>query len=309
MHKHLPPESLAVIQNDLLYSQKSVNFANKDRRIRYDLSATKVTKPSLTADENFRDREAKFRNQLKNKYVYRVPLKSICDFGKINYPTKIDIQIRLILETDMKKLFETDANLNNGLKTGKSSTSMDLKDYDIATPGTPDAQIVLIKAPMIQYEQLTLNTNFRQYLEAILFSARTLRMGVQKTSYQKTYELQTGSQDFTVDFQGANRQFDWIEISLVHDKSDKHLTPYDSYNAETAAKLIKTIEFANINNENNATNTLRYDLDNDLHKHLLYKQSLSWNTNGCSTAPLGDFMNNPVAQKLKKRNRLFQKHL
>ena len=31
MHKHLPPESLAVIQNDLLYSQKSANFANKDR--------------------------------------------------------------------------------------------------------------------------------------------------------------------------------------------------------------------------------------------------------------------------------------
>ena len=133
-------------------------------------------------------------------------------------------------------------------------------------------------------------------------------MGVQKTPYQKIYELQTGSQDFTVDFEGAYRQFDWIEISLVHDKSDKHLTPYDSYNAETAAKLIKTIEFANISNENSATNTLRYDLDNNLHKHLLYKQFLAGNTNGCSTAPLGDFMNNPVAQKLKKK-RLFHKHL
>ena len=127
-------------------------FANKDRRIHYDLSATKVTKPSLTADENFRDREAILRNTLKNKYVYRVPLKSIGDLGKVNYPTKIDIQIRLILETDMKKLFETDVNFNNGLKTGKSSTSMDLKDYNSATPGTPDAQIVLIKGPMIQYD-------------------------------------------------------------------------------------------------------------------------------------------------------------
>ena len=89
----------------------------------------------------------------------------------------------------------------------------------------------------------------------------------------------------------------------MHDKSDKHLTIYDSYNSEIAAKLIKTIEFANISNENSATNTLRYDLGNDLHKHLLYKQFLAWNTNGCSTAPLGDFMNNPVIQKLKKETK------
>ena len=72
---------------------------------------------------------------------------------------------------------------------------------------------------MIQYEELTLDTNFRHYLEAILFSAKVLQMGVQKTPYYKTYELQASSQDFTVDFQGANRQFDWIEISLVYDKA------------------------------------------------------------------------------------------
>ena len=72
---------------------------------------------------------------------------------------------------------------------------------------------------MIQYKQLTLDTNFRQYLETILFSTKVLRMGVQKTPYQKTYELQAGSQDFTVDFQGANRQFNWIEIPLVMNKA------------------------------------------------------------------------------------------
>ena len=131
-------------------------------------------------------------------------------------------------------------------------------------------------------------------------------MGVQKTPYQKAYELQAGSQDFTVDFQGANRQFDWIEISLIYDKSDKPLSPYDSYNLETVARLIKAIDFVNINNENSATNSLRYNLDNDLLQHLLYKQLLAWNTNGCSTAPLGDFMNNLVAQELKKENSYFE---
>ena len=132
--------------------------------------------------------------------MYRVPLKYICDIGKINFPTKIDLKIRLTLETDMKRLFESDVNLNSGLKNGKSATSTDPKDYNIAAPGILDAQIVLIKAPMIQYEQLTLNTNFRQYLKTILYSVRTLRIGVQKIPYQKTYEIQVGSQDFTVDF-------------------------------------------------------------------------------------------------------------
>ena len=98
------------------------------------------------------------------------------------------MKIRLTLETDMKKLFESNKNLIGNPKSGKAA----------------DIQIVLLKAPMMQYEQLTLDTNFRQYLETILFSAKVLRMGVQKTPYQKTYELQAGSQDFTVDLQGAS---------------------------------------------------------------------------------------------------------
>ena len=80
-------------------------------------------------------------------------------------------------------------------------------------------------------------------------------MGVQKTPYQKTYELQAGSQDFTVHFQGANRQFDWIEISLIYDKNDKHLTAYDSYNAECASKFIKSLKFANISDQHISTKT------------------------------------------------------
>ena len=130
-------------------------------------------------------------------------------------------------------------------------------------------------------------------------------MGVEKTPYQKTYELQAGSQNFTVDFQGANRQFDWIEISLVYDKIDKHLTAYDSYNAECASKFIKSLEFANTGDQYRSTNTLKFDTDNKLQKHLLWKQYLPWHTNGCSTAPVTDFMNNPIAQELKRENEYF----
>ena len=130
-------------------------------------------------------------------------------------------------------------------------------------------------------------------------------MGVQKTPYQKTYELQAGSQDFTVDFQGANRQFDWIEIYLVYDKSDKHLIAYNSYNAEFASKFRKSLEFANISDQHSSTNTLKFDIGNGLQKHLLWKQYLAWHTNGCLTAPVTDFMNNPIAQELIKENVYF----
>ena len=34
--------------------------------------------------------------------------------------------------------------------------------------------------------------------------------------------MQPNLQDFTVDFQGCNRQFDWLGIPLVSDKTDKH---------------------------------------------------------------------------------------
>ena len=105
--------------------------------------------------------------------------------------------------------------------------------------GAPDAQIVFVRAPYLQYEQILLTKNFRQYLETIMLSSKVLRMGIQKTPYQKTYELQAGSQEFTVDFKSCDRQFDWLQMSLLYDKSNKHLTIHDSYNAECAARMIK----------------------------------------------------------------------
>ena len=53
---------------------------------------------------------------------------------------------------------------------------------------------------------------------------KKLSIGIQKTPIQKTYEISVGSDSLTVEFYGANRQFDWLEISLLYDKSDKHLT-------------------------------------------------------------------------------------
>ena len=78
-----------------------------------------------------------------------------------------------------------------------------------------------------------------------MVSKKILRMGAQKTLIQKTYEIQKGSDSLNVEFLGANRQFDWIEISIVPDKNDKHTTIYDSYNREMADQLIKSLRQSN----------------------------------------------------------------
>ena len=83
-----------------------------------------------------------FQNQLKNEYVCRIPLRYFTDLGKINFPTKIDCKIKLFLEADMKKLFESRKLLATG-----------------AALPTPDAQIIFTKAPYIQYEQILLDKN------------------------------------------------------------------------------------------------------------------------------------------------------
>ena len=49
-------------------------------------------------------------------------------------------------------------------------------------------------------------------------------MGVQKTPLQKAYEMSVGSGSINVEFFGAKRQFDWIEISLLYGKSNKQTT-------------------------------------------------------------------------------------
>ena len=79
-------------------------------------------------------------------------------------------------------------------------------------------------------------------------------MGAQKAPIQKTYEIQKGSDSLNVEFLGANRQFDWIEISIVPDKSDKHTTIYESNNREIAAQVIKALKLSNFTEIYSLTN-------------------------------------------------------
>ena len=51
---------------------------------------------------------------------------------------------------------------------------------------------------------------------------------MQKTPIQKSYEISIGYDSINIDFLVSDRQFDWLEILIVYDKSDKHTTIYDS---------------------------------------------------------------------------------
>ena len=94
-----------------------------------------------------------------------------------------------------------------------------------------------------------------------MVSKKVFRMGAQKTPIQKTYGINIGTDSINIDFLGANRQFDWIELYLAYHKSDKNTTIYDSYNVKLAAKTIKPVKLSNfikvysLRNEKNMTST------------------------------------------------------
>ena len=157
-----------------------------------------------------------------------------------------------------------------------------------------DAEIIFTKALFVQYEQILLDKNFRQHLETIMVLKKKLRMEAQKTPIQKTYESQKGSDSLSVEFLDANRQFDWIEISIVPDKSNKHTTTYDGYNREITAQLIKSLRLVNFSDLYSLTNEKKISTDNLTQKHLLYKQFLAWSCNGSNVAPIRDYTDNPI---------------
>ena len=68
---------------------------------------------------------------------------------------------------------------------------MDVLEGTIKIPSA-DAQIIFTKAPFIQYEQILLDKNLREYLERIMVSKKNIKNGSSKKHLQKTYEISVG---------------------------------------------------------------------------------------------------------------------
>ena len=244
MLKHMPKNALKVIENDLLYSREKVKLPNdKDRRDKR--TATGEDADDRT-DDNLNQRIRKFKNQLKNTYWYRIPLKYLVDIGLMNTPIKFNTKWKLTFETNMQKLFES--------KTNQAADGV---------PDTVDVQIILESAPYLLFYQFLLEETYRTYFEGAMISEQVLRTGIKYSPYQKSYELVAGSQSKTFTFMNAFKQFAFLEFSLVFDRSDQHLNIYDSYNAEVAAVSIKNIKLQNTSNTYSEFNTIKFDHEDE----------------------------------------------
>ena len=85
-----------------MFSKKAVIYlANCDRRNHSNDEASKRT------DDNIEKRKDKFMVHIHSKYLYGIQLKYFCDFGRINFPAKIDLKLCCTLETEIKRLFES----------------------------------------------------------------------------------------------------------------------------------------------------------------------------------------------------------
>ena len=91
----------------------------------------------------------------------------------------------------------------------------------------------------------------------------------------------------------------------MFDKSDQHLTTYDSYNAETAAVDIKYIRLQNASNTYSEFNTIKFDLTNKEDRYVLYNAVVAWVTKVSSIVPEADYLHNKTKQELPNRNTYF----
>ena len=277
--KYLPEKSVKKLLKNMLYSNKPVYLVkDADRRPNNENDDDKRSDPNLSY------RLAQLKNHLFQKNVYRIPLTLLCDLGKVNFAMKTDTRIIITLERSLNKLFESNKEVT-------------------AIPENPDALIDIYDRPYVSYQEINLTQGADIYFTGILRSETALRQGVLPSPYQQVFEVNTVTQDFTCTFKGAQRQFDWLEISIVYDKSYQHTTIYDSYDLELAAKLIKTIKFENTSSTYSLTGKLSYNLKREDQKFLLYKMLVAQSCDGCSSAPLTQYKNNPIYQEITEKDK------
>ena len=210
--KYLPKNSVKKIRKSFLYSNLPVYLpANTNRRPNNDNDDVDRSDPNLT----WRLNNLHDHTFLKNEY--RTPLGLLADLGLCNFPVQTDTRITITLERNLNKLFE------------------DTKKCAAIPTTDPDASIEFWDRSYIDYQEITLSSTWETYFKEIQQNESALRMRVLPNPYQQTFEINEGSQTVSVDFLGASREFNWLEISLVYDKSSAHETVYDSYDLELAA--------------------------------------------------------------------------
>ena len=198
--KYLQEKSVKKLSKTMLYSNKLVYLAKgTERRPNNDTEDDKRSDPNSTY------RIAQLKNYIFQKHNYRIPLSLIVDLELVNFPFKTDLKIVITLERNLNNLFESNKKVST-------------------VPENSDAFIYIYDRSYVSYQELNLTKNVDLYFTGILRSEAALRQGVLPSLYQQLFEIATGAQNFTCTFKGAQRQFDWLEISAFYDKSYQHTT-------------------------------------------------------------------------------------
>ena len=113
-----------------------------------------------------------------------------------------------------------------------------------------------------------------------------------KKHNSKNHIISLEVQSYTAEFVAANIQLDWLKISSIYDKSNKHTTRCDSDNLEFESTFIQNVSIESASNTYSVAKKLKYNISDDTEKHLLYKQLAAWNCNGCLVTLLKDYVNN-----------------
>ena len=171
-----------------------------------------------------------------------------------------------------------------------------------AIPDESDALIQFHNRPYISYQEINLTQNFDIYFSRVLSAESASRMDVINSPYQQMFEINKDTQSITVTFKGVKRQFEWMEISLVYDKSYQYQTAYDRYDVDLAAQFIQTPKLDNASSTNCVTGKLEYNVKNEDEKDWLYRMFIAYNCNSCSTAPLTQYKNNEIYQEITEKD-------
>ena len=236
-------------------------------------------------DSNLGERVTDFLALIGEKMSYRIPLGFFTSLDLVNFPHKIDTRFLFTLENNMNILFKT-------------NTKVDV-------PNEPDTQIIFHDMRYISYPQISLDDNFLAYFNGIIRSRGALRAGVISSPYQQSFEINMETQSLKGNFHGLNKQIEWLEISLVFDKSDQHQTVYDSYDVELAAKYVQLLALENVSTTYSLTGKLESNVSNENNKHWLYQMFVAYYCEGCSAAPLTQYKNNKIKQELTKEKDYF----
>ena len=274
--KYLLEKSVEKLLKTVLYSNKPVYLTKDVNRRSYNGNSD-----AKRADPNLTYRLVELKNYIFEKHVYRIPLSLVTDLGFVDFSMKTDTKIIIALERNMKKLFRSNKKVT-------------------VIPDNPDGSIKIYDRPYNSYQEINVTKGTAIYFSRILTSETALRQEFLPSPYQQLFEINTGTQDLTCTFKGAQRQF---EISIVYYQSFQHSTIYDSYDLEIAAKLFKTIKFENTFTTYSLTGKLSYHLEKEDGKNILYKMLAANAYDGCSTAPLTQYKNNEIYQEITEKDK------